>query len=245
MFNLFPKRIRLRDYSFLGVDLHSHLLPGIDDGAKSMPDSLALIRELQQMGFRKLITTPHVMGELYPNKPETILNQCQAVREALGAEPDITVSLHTAAEYMLDELFGEKLDNAELLTLPGRRVLVEMSFISAPPNLEEYLFRLQAKGYHPLLAHPERYLFLRDSFHKYHGMKERGCEFQLNILSLAGYYGKHVRENAFHLLREGLIDFLGTDLHHQQHAGFLRAALEDPAIGKAVRKVEFKNSELG
>ncbi|MCB0571777.1 MAG: hypothetical protein KDC66_18540 [Phaeodactylibacter sp.] len=245
MFNLFKKTARLKDYSFLGVDLHSHLLPGIDDGAKSVTDSLALIGEMQQMGFRKLITTPHVMSDLYPNTPETILKQYQLVSDALAGEPGITAALHTAAEYLLDEQFGQKMAHGELLTLPGRRVLVEMSFISAPPQLDEYLFRLQAKGYRPLLAHPERYLFLRESFRRYFDLKERGCEFQLNILSLTGYYGKHVRENAFLLLREGLIDFLGTDLHHRQHAENLRLALEDPAIAKALRKMEFKNSELG
>ena len=244
MFNLFKKAPTLKDYSFLGVDLHSHLLPGIDDGAKNLDKSLELIRELQQLGFRKLITTPHVMNDLYTNTPETILDSFDAVTNAIQENPDITVDFHTAAEYLLDDGFGDKLHNGELLALPGRRVLVEMSFLSAPPNLEQYIFRLQTKGYTPLLAHPERYLFLKEDFKKYHELKERGCEFQLNILSLTGYYGQPVKENGFHLLKEGLIDFLGTDLHHQQHAKFLRAALEDTHIAKAVRKMEFKNAEL-
>ena len=243
MFNIFKRKPKLPDYSFLGVDLHSHLLPGIDDGARSIGHSIALIEMLQKLGFHTLITTPHVMAEMYTNDIPTIKAKHQEVLAALK-EKEIDIELHAAAEYLMDEGFGAKADNRELLTLPGNRVLVEMSFFAPPPMLEDYLFRLQTRGYHPLLAHPERYLFLKGDQRKYRELKDRGCEFQLNLLSLGGYYGKPTRENAYELLNAGLIDFLATDLHHEGQAERLQEMLWDKNMAKALRKKEFKNAEL-
>ncbi|MEQ8703237.1 MAG: CpsB/CapC family capsule biosynthesis tyrosine phosphatase [Phaeodactylibacter sp.] len=243
MFNLFKKTPPLGNFAFLGTDMHAHLLPGIDDGAKDIEDSLSLITQLQQMGYRHLITTPHIMADLYPNTPSIIRGKLEEVRKAIAAA-GIDITIDAAAEYLMDEGFEPLLEEGELLTLPGNRVLVEMSFISAPPKLEQYLFRLQTKGYRPLLAHPERYLFFHDNFKKYHELKERGCEFQLNTLSLTGYYGKPTRENAVALLKAGLIDYLGTDLHHDRHADHLRAALESSSIAKLLTSNTFKNQQL-
>lgn len=243
MFGLFKKVPPLGSFGFLGVDMHSHLLPGIDDGAKDMAHSLKLIRALQEMGFRQLITTPHVMADLYPNTSAIIREQEAAVQRAM-AEEGLSVSLSAAAEYLMDEGFEVLLERGELLTIPGKRVLVEMSFISAPPKLDQYLFQLQTKGYRPLLAHPERYLFLRDDFPRYQQIKSRGCEFQLNLLSLTGYYGKPVKENAVALLKAGLIDFLASDLHHERHVERLQAALEDRSLAKLLRGLAFRNLEL-
>lgn len=243
MFNFFRNNNKLPDYSFLGVDLHSHLLPGIDDGARSLGHSLALIKMLQDMGFHTLFTTPHVMAEMYVNTPQTIREKLTEVTAALR-EKECDIPFGAAAEYLMDEGFGDKLGKGELLTLPGRRVLVEMSFISAPPMLNDYLFRLQTKGYRPLLAHPERYLFLEGDLKQYQELKDRGCEFQLNLLSLDGYYGKPTRENAFLLLESGLIDFLATDLHHEGQAERLQQMLKNSAVVKALKGKEFKNEEL-
>ena len=243
MFSFFHRTARLADYSFLGVDIHSHLIPGIDDGAKSVGHSLSLIQSLSELGFRKLITTPHVMNDIYPNNPEIIAKGLNEMNQAIQRK-GIEVELSAAAEYLMDEYFGQMIEAGNLLSLPGNRVLVEMSFISPPMGLENLLFRLQAKGYQPLLAHPERYLFLKDDFRKYEELKERGCEFQLNLLSLAGYYGKPVKENAYHLLKAKMIDFAGTDLHHERHAALLCQALEDRRLTKALRKYEFANSQF-
>lgn len=243
MFNFLKRGQPLGTYDFLGTDLHSHLLPGIDDGAKDIAHSLSMIQELVAMGFKKLITTPHVMSDLYPNTPAVIHEQLATVRLAVRQE-GIAVEIDAAAEYLMDEGFEALLDEGELLTLPGRRVLVEMSFIAAPPKLEQYLFRLQTKGYRPLLAHPERYLFFREDFGRYRELKERGCDFQLNLLSLTGYYGKPVRDNAVALLKAGLVDFLGTDLHHERHAARLRGALEDREIGRLLKGKGFGNAGL-
>ena len=243
MFNFLKRKSKLPDYSFLGVDLHSHLLPGIDDGARSPGHSLALIKMLKELGFHTLITTPHVMAELYPNTTEIITEKHGEVLKMLE-EKEIDINLRAAAEYLMDEGFSDKIDSNNLLTLPGKRVLVEMSFFAAPPMLEDYLFRLQTKGYHPLLAHPERYLFLKGNMGKYRELKDRGCEFQLNLLSLSGYYGKPVRENAYQLMEAGLIDFLATDLHHEGQAERLQEMLQDRQVAKVLAGREFKNREL-
>lgn len=225
--------------------MHSHLLPGIDDGAKDISDSIALIRKLKDMGFKKLYTTPHIMADLYPNTPEIILGKLEEVRAALKAA-QINIEIGAAAEYLMDEAFGEKIDSGNLLTLPGNRVLVEMSFVSPPPNLDQYIFLLQTKGYKVVIAHPERYLFYRDQFDQYKNFKDKGCELQLNLLSLIGYYGKPVQEVAIKLLKAGLVDFLGTDLHHERHGANLEQLLQDSSVSKVLNQylTGFKNKTL-
>ena len=245
MFNFFNKYPVLESFSFLETDMHAHLLPGIDDGAKNIEDSVALIRRLGKMGFKKLYTTPHIMADLYPNTPEIILEKLEEVRTALKAE-QVDIEINAAAEYLMDEAFGEKIEAGNLLTLPGNRVLVEMSFISPPPNLDHYIFMLQTKGYKVVIAHPERYMFYRDQFEQYQKFKEKGCELQLNLLSLVAYYGKPIQEVAAKLLKAGWVDYLGTDLHHERQAANLELLLQDPAVSKMLGKYlqGFKNKTL-
>lgn len=223
--------------------MHSHLIPGIDDGAPDVETSVKLIRELQSLGFRRLITTPHVMADLYPNTTEDIQQGLSTVRTAL-AEEGIDMEIDVAAEYLLDEAFGEKIEQKDLLTLPGNRVLVEMSFVSPAPELDNYLFQLQLQGYRPIMAHPERYLYLNRDLKVYDQLKEKGCSLQLNLLSLLGYYGVPIRETAWKLLKHKMIDYLGTDLHHAQHAEQLRKVLEMPKIAQLLQEYEFANATL-
>lgn len=242
LLNLFKKSPKpLPDYSALGVDLHSHLIPGIDDGAQDMEDSIILIRALRRLGFRKLITTPHIMSDHYPNTPETILSGLREVKAAIAAE-GIDIELQAAAEYMLDENFGEKIE-AGLLTVAGKQVLVEMGFFAAPPQLYDYLFTLQTKGYQPILAHPERYTFLNQE--DYQKLKDHGCAFQLNLLSLTGHYGKPIKDTALKLLKAGMIDYLATDLHHEGHADELQQALGNRTVIKVLEEYAFLNGGLG
>lgn len=212
-----------------------------------MATSLALIQRLQDMGFTHLYTSPHVMADLYPNTPALIREQQTSVQNAL-AEAGSQLTLGAAAEYLMDEAFGDKIKAGELLTLPGKRVLVEMSFISEPPTLDQYIFQLQTKGYKVILAHPERYLFLRQTPKRYFALRERGVEFQLNLLSLVGYYGLPTRDNAEFLLKNNLVDYLATDLHHSRHADNLERLLTDRKVGKLVLKYHetsgFKNKTL-
>lgn len=244
MFNFFRKtRPLLPDYASIGVDIHSHLLPGIDDGAKTIEDSIELIKELKNMGFRQLITTPHIMADLYPNTPAIIKAKLKEVRAAIAQE-GLEIKLYAAAEYLMDEGFEEKIDQGDLLTLPGNRVLVEMSFLSPPPRLEHYLFKLQTQGYRPLLAHPERYLFYRKDFTQYENLKDRGCEFQLNLLSLTGYYGKPTKDIALRLIKEKKIDFIGTDTHHQQHTNLAIKSLSNKNTNRILSDYPFRNPAL-
>ncbi|MBK8880528.1 MAG: hypothetical protein IPN74_19065 [Haliscomenobacter sp.] len=234
---LFQKTPHYPSYSVLGRDFHSHLLPGIDDGAKTMEDSLSLIRQMMELGFSQITTTPHINSEYYPNTREIILGKLEEVRAALR-EHQIPLELHAAAEYYLDDHFEGLLASGEpLLTVWDNFVLVEMSFFGAPPKLEEYIFRLRTKGYAPILAHPERYGFLHQDFGKYQRLKDLGCRFQLNILSLSGYYDRPVQQAAEKLVRLGMADYLCTDLHHQRHLDHLREALESKGVRKAMSKV--------
>lgn len=227
MFSFFKKKASsaVGDFGFLHTDMHSHLIPGIDDGAPDVETAVALVRRLQDMGFERIITTPHVMADLYANTPETILGGLEVLRAALKAA-GIHLPVSAAAEYLMDEEFGNKIAAGGLLTLPGNHVLVEMSFIGEPPNLYDYLFRLQTRGYKPILAHPERYMFLHKDMAAYERLRQAGCLFQVNLLSLDGYYGKAVQQTAEKLINKGWVELLGTDLHHQRHADALGMLLQ-------------------
>lgn len=246
-FNLFKKSkptIPEVDYSLLAPDIHAHLIPGIDDGPGTMAEALELIRGLRELGYRKLITTPHVMSDYYPNTRGDILKGLKAVQKAVK-KAGIDVELDAAAEYMIDDQFRDKVEAGELLTFPdGRHVLVEFSFVGAPPHAHEDLFVLQTKGFTPILAHPERYAFFHGDMQKYRELKDYGCRFQLNLLSLAGYYGYDVKRNAEILLQEGYFEFAGTDLHHQRHLKALQAARRNSDFANALTRFEFDNDRF-
>lgn len=235
-FDLFRKKEPpLADYSELVTDMHSHLIPGIDDGAAEIEDSIELIRNLHSLGFRKLYTTPHVMSDYYRNSSETILSGLEKVRSAIAAE-GMEMEIHAAAEYYLDDGFVKKLENEPLLTLGSEKYLLfEISYINCPDNVEEVIFRLQVMGYIPILAHPERYPFWYGNFEKYRKLKDMGALFQLNINSIGGYYGPDARRAADHLINEGLVDLLGTDCHHLRHIEALHRTLHAPSLKKVMK----------
>jgi tyrosine-protein phosphatase YwqE len=222
MFSIFKKKVYPKtDLSAIGCDMHSHLLPDIDDGSPNAETSFKLIQGLKELGYRKLITTPHIMSDLYRNDAETIA----AAYETLKSEGHLPLNLHTAAEYYLDDYFDEFLNNdTPLLIIKDNWVLVEFSFITVPINLKQTLFNLQISGYHPILAHPERYLYFAEDKKKYDELHEAGCFFQLNLLSLTGYYGKGPQELAEYLIKKNFIDLLGTDLHHDRHLRALQSS---------------------
>lgn len=209
----------------LGADMHSHLLPGLDDGAETVEHSLDLLRELRRLGFRKLIMTPHVMGDFYKNTPEGIRSALAELRAAADTAGLGDVALECAAEYYLDEWLGRKLaDGTELLTFGGERryLLFETSFLNEPFNLHSTIFDLQAAGYRPVLAHPERYVYYYGRFTELEKLRQQyGVLLQLNLNSLAGYYSPAARQVAEKLIDSGLIDFVGTDTHHLRHTAAL------------------------
>jgi tyrosine-protein phosphatase YwqE len=220
------------NFSEIGVDIHSHLIPGVDDGSKDLENSIELIKGLKELGFKKIITTPHIYSEFYPNTSDRLLAGLDTLRQGLkNANIDIEVSC--AAEYFMDEMFEELLDKDDILTVYDNYVLVEMSFFSESIRLEEYLFKMQIKGYQPILAHPERYTYYTKNFGRFQNLKDRGCKLQLNLLSLTGHYGKEVKDLAVQLLDANLYDFVGTDTHNIGHIERLKT-LKSPENKKSI-----------
>ena len=229
MISLFKKAKRTHaDLSFIGADMHSHLLPGIDDGLQTVEESVAFIEALSQLGYEKLICTPHIIPDIYPNTPEIILPKLDIVREALK-EKNINVTIEAAAEYMVDADM-EKLitDGKQLLTFGENLILIEMSFVAPSPNIDQVIFQLRLKGLQPVLAHPERYGYYHNDFERYRHYIDLGCILQVNLLSLLGYYGKPVKAIAEKLIKHHMVSLLGTDMHHERHL----AALKDLASRK-------------
>jgi tyrosine-protein phosphatase YwqE len=201
------------------VDIHSHLLPNIDDGSKSIEESVNLINELKKIGVNEFIATPHVMDQVWENSKLKIEeNHKNTSLELQNAH--IHNTFRVAAEYMLDDSFRKLFLKESLLTLKENYVLVEMSYINAPLQLYDIIFDLQVAGYIPVLAHPERYNFYHESFDEYKKLKKAGCLLQLNLLSTVGYYGPSVAKTADDLLKNNLIDFVGSDVHHSKHVDF-------------------------
>lgn len=230
------------DWSIIGVDIHSHFLPGIDDGAKTIEDSLFLLKAMMDMGYKSIVTTPHVMIDYYPNTTNTIQNALAQVQAALK-ENNIDLPVRAAAEYYIDESFLKLIDTEPLLTIYKNEVLVEFSMMYEPPMLHDALFNMQSGGYKPILAHPERYVSLHRNIERYSELKDRGCLLQLNMLSLTGYYGQHVKQVAEQLMAKGLYDYCGSDMHHDRHAANLRGM----AMSKYYHKIAsypFLNSRL-
>jgi protein-tyrosine phosphatase len=208
--------------AWLYADMHSHLLPGIDDGSPDITTSLELIKGFQALGYKKIITTPHVLWEIYPNTTDIILRKLDEVRKEIR-NAGIDIEFHAAAEYFIDDHLTEQLrQKIPLLTISGNMVLVEFSMITTPIDLQEVLFEMQMQNYQPVLAHPERYtyLFLRKEF--FDQLKDAGCYFQLNLLSLSGHYGDDVQKLAEYLLKKNYYDLAGTDLHNSRHLSLLQ-----------------------
>lgn len=223
----------LPDFSSLKADMHSHLIPGIDDGAQTLEDSLILIRALHDLGYRKLITTPHIMSDHYRNNPEIILGGLKTVREALEKE-NIDITLEAAAEYYIDDVFVRKLEEEELLTFGNKYLLFEVSFINYPEKIREIIFNMQIKGYKPILAHPERYPFWSRKFSEYEAFKDAGVLLQINTNSIAGYYGIEAKRTAEKMIDLKLVDLIGTDLHKMEHLNGLNLVRREKYFRKAL-----------
>ncbi|HEY0356231.1 MAG TPA: CpsB/CapC family capsule biosynthesis tyrosine phosphatase [Flavisolibacter sp.] len=240
---IFFRRKTPVDLGWLHTDMHSHLVPGIDDGSPDIASSVALIRGMSELGYKKIITTPHIYWEFYPNTPDKIGTGMEEVRKAVMAE-GIEVELHAAAEYFMDDHFEQLLQaKAPLLTLSRNFLLVEYSMVTAPMDLMDILFELQMQNYQPVIAHPERYTYQGRRKESFDELKNTGCHFQLNILSLTGHYGPAVQELAEYLLKKNYYDFIGTDLHHSRHLSLIQKL--SPAVMKKLRELaELKNHLL-
>lgn len=231
----------ISDFSTLKTDIHSHLVPKLDDGSDSMETSLLLIKGLVDLGYEKIITTPHIRPEYFPNTPATISNGFEELKKAVKKE-NIQVGLECAAEYFIDYEFLDKMEKDELLTFSGNHLLIEVSTYSPPPNLKETIFQLRLQGYRPVLAHPERYTFY--TVEELKKLKELGCVLQVNIMSLMGHYGRKVRDLAFKLIKVGAVDLLGSDMHHVRHLEILRKTTSNGTIMNMIAANNFRNAKF-
>jgi tyrosine-protein phosphatase YwqE len=243
MFSLFSNKKKSITNVFPSnfVDIHSHLLPNLDDGSKSLNESVLMIKRMMGYGIHKFICTPHVMEGVWENSSYTIKNKLYILKEHLKSENINDIQISAAAEYMLDNNFMKLLEEKDILTLKDSYILVEMPFINAPINLYELIFDIQMAGYKPVLAHPERYLFLHQKYSEYDKLKNAGCLFQLNLLSLSNFYGKEVNSNAVKLLKEGFIDFVGSDTHNDFHLEYMEK-MQNSKLIKLVQPILEKNS---
>ena len=238
IFNLFKEKPTLKELIPDGfVDIHSHVLPGIDDGAKNIEESIKLISFMKTLGIKKIIATPHIYPKLYENNIESI----KKVFNSLFKKP-INIDIKYGAEYLLTNDLIEKARNKELITLGNTNyVLIEFSFLFITENFHDILFNIIINGYQPIIAHPERYLYMKSDFDKFYKLKKIGCKFQLNMFSIIGAYGGDVANLAFKLIKMGLIDFIATDLHRLNRVNLFN---EKITFRSEIKKIEsiFENS---
>lgn len=230
------------------VDIHSHLIPGIDDGVKTLEESLTLIRKMQSLGFEKLITTPHIMKHRFPNTSETIKKGFEIVQEAIIKE-NINIELEYASEYFFDEHFLELIRKKDILTFGDNYVLFELPYSphkNTPPpvGLENTIFELQSAGYRPVLAHPERYNYYSARIDKLLKLKENALLFQMNVNSFGGFYGKTAQKSAQILVKEGVVDFLGSDAHNYKYMNCFENTILSNNFNKIFKTNNIKNSFL-
>ena len=240
-FSFFKKQTNL----LTTVDIHSHLIPGIDDGAKDMGRSIELILELKEMGYKKLITTPHV-SDMFPNSTKTILNGYQALTSELKKK-EIDIKLEVAAEYYADENFEKLLQKKDILTFGGdkRYLLFELSYFTRPQELESLIHDIKLAGYTPVLAHPERYTYFHHDIEEYKELKtSTNVLFQINLNSINGYYSDDVANVVKKLITKGLVDFIGSDTHHKRHTKYFKKSLSHLLYKKIFKNNNILNNML-
>lgn len=244
MFSFFKKKSAVSVFELLKTDIHSHLIPGIDDGSPDMATSLRFLETLEGMGLNKVVTTPHIYDSLYNNTPQIIQDGLQTLQQE-AKHRHLAIEVEAAAEYFVDKYFETLVATNDLLTFGERRyILIEMSFVAPSPQIETVIFQLLTKGYQPILAHPERYNYLHHSLKTYEHLHELGCLFQINLPSLCGYYGPATKKIAVQLIKANYVDFLGTDLHHERHLETFVKYQFETEIVKLLENYPFKNSLL-
>jgi len=244
MFSFFKKKPKSRTRGpQLKVDIHSHLIPGIDDGSQNMEESLTLLRGLESLGYEKVITTPHIMSDSYRNTPEIITSGLHKLRSAAKKE-GISLQIDAGAEYYLDDAFYEEIKKPNTMNIEGKYILFESSYFAKPMQMEEMIFAIGAAGYAPLLAHPERYRYIKEPEKEFKRLKDLGVYFQTNLNSFGGHYGKQAKTLANYLNTEGLIDFLGSDTHHKKHVDSLGEIFYMDVYSDIFKHNDIKNNTL-
>jgi tyrosine-protein phosphatase YwqE len=238
-----PKLLEPADLSVLKVDMHSHLVPGIDDGAATPKDSLEMLERFAALGYKKVVTTPHIMSDFYRNSSDTVRKGRDLLSE-LAFQKGIEIEIEVAAEYYLDEYFEDLLIKRDLLTFGNNHLLFELAFMQAPNMLKNVVFELQMAGYKPVLAHPERYPYWHTEFEKYQEFIEKDVLLQLNINSLTGTYGPQVKKVAEKLIDSGMVQLLGSDCHHIGHLDLMETARRLPHLHKLLESGNLLNATL-
>jgi len=229
--------------SWFNTDMHSHFLPGVDDGARTMEESLAMLSKMQELGYQKCILTPHIKMDMYPNSETDLQLMFLELTQAMAAA-GLSIRVELAAEYYLDDHFLNRLENTQLLSFgPQRYVLVEFSFVNAPVFELETFQRIIDKGYTPILAHFERYVYFHGSIASAETYRAMGVNIQLNLNSLTGHYGPDVKKQAERMLDQFTVDFVGTDAHRMDHLVLLENHLNVPHL-KLLNERLLKNQSL-
>lgn len=231
------------DYSPLVTDFHSHLIPGIDDGCRTMAESLELIRQFADLGYKKLITTPHIQDEFFRNTPEIVLRGLEELKIAVK-KAGIKMQIEAAGEYLIDDGFEKKIKEGSLLSFGQKHILVEMSYYMEHPNLKSIIFQLQIEGYKVILAHPERYTYWDNKWNNFEELKERGILFQLNTVSTTGYYGPLVKKMSEYFINKEMYEFMGSDMHNQGYMDAFQQSRHEKSIAKLLASGKLKNSIL-
>jgi tyrosine-protein phosphatase YwqE len=232
------------DLGILNCDVHSHFIPGIDDGARTMKDTLDLLKGIEDMGYKKVITTPHVMSDFFRNTTAIITTGLEQVRTAAKAE-GIQLEIDAAAEYYFDYDLEQKIRGERLLTFGLDYLLFEVSYMNAPDNLDAFIFELQTSGYRPVLAHPERYPFwFTKNLEHFEKLKDKGVLFQLNINALTGHYSPSTKKVAEQMIDKGWYEFIGSDCHHMGHIELMRRVRGEKGLEKLIGSGKLLNNTL-
>lgn len=223
MLHFFSKTKFLVDFLEGMVDIHSHILPGIDDGAQTVHESVQMIKMFQEFGINELVCTPHIMHNYYDNTPTTVEEAYRKLLDSLITENIQGVTVKYAAEHMIDDDFENKLEENLIIPLNENHLLIEMSYLQPSINFDSAVEKIVQHGFFPVFAHPERYQYLNSDIANYMEFKSQGIKFQLNLLSLGGYYGADAQKAAFQLLEGNFYEFLGSDAHNLRHLTALKS----------------------
>lgn len=244
-FNLFKRKYEPRPiFAALGTDMHCHLIPKVDDGSKCIEESVECLNTLSAVGYKKVIITPHFQYPRFPNTEDDITRRynelCKQAKDA-GVEIEIA---GIGGEYRIDSGFAPRLEKPRFLQVAGKYVLVEFSLHQQMMGSDEMIFDLQMKGYEVILAHPERYPYLNVQGLRMEQLKNQGVFFQINVLSLGGFYGEEAKRKAYEMLDRGWVEFMGTDTHNTMYAQALSDLSRDRKIEKVLEKHTFMNNTL-
>ena len=238
MFKIFGRKNKKEEAKlFYNTDMHCHIMPGVDHGSQSVEESLAMLHAEMDMGISRVILTPHVTAETFENTPESLAQGFATLKQAVENE-GLDIELHYSAEYRIDEYWTDQYAKGAVVPMPGKYLLLENSFVQELISIDDMMFDLLSSGYKPILAHPERYSYYYQRHSRYEKLHNAGVKFQINILSLAGYFGGMARENAMWLLEHNLVDMLGSDMHSMDHADIIRRYINSKEWNKLLPRLQ-------